>query len=161
MSRKNVVIIGVILVVLGIVFYYIYTNPPSTSGNTGNGSTGGSTGGNTGGNTGGSTGGNTGGSTGGSTSDASYTLRENYCGPPINSLSIASGNYIDNNLTGAQLEDRCKDICTAMGTGCRWFNYTKGSLVGGCLFSALNIADVTCSSSTEPTTAVEKTYIKN
>jgi hypothetical protein len=145
MSRKNVVIIGVILVVLGIVFYYIYTNPPSTSGNTGNGSTGG----------------NTGGSTGGSTSDASYTLRENYCGPPINSLSIASGNYIDNNLTGAQLEDRCKDICTAMGTGCRWFNYTKGSLVGGCLFSALNIADVTCSSSTEPTTAVEKTYIKN
>jgi hypothetical protein len=145
MSRKNLVIIGVILVVLGIVFYYIYTNPPSTSGNTGNGSTGG----------------NTGGSTGGSTSDASYTLRENYCGPPINSLSIASGNYIDNNLTGAQLEDRCKDICTAMGTGCRWFNYTKGSLVGGCLFSALNIADVTCSSSTEPTTAVEKTYIKN
>jgi hypothetical protein len=103
---------------------------------------------------------------GGNTSDASYTLRENFCNLPVNTIHLQSGTYVNipgqsENLTEAQLTDRCKDICTAMGTDCRWFNYVReNSSLGACLFNANNITDVACSSSAA-STGVAKTYIKN
>jgi hypothetical protein len=99
---------------------------------------------------------------GGNTSDASYTLRENFCAQSLDAgLYIPGTSRQPENLTEAQVTDRCKSICTAMGTGCRWFNYNRDSTYEGCMFFADNITDVTCSSSTASTGRVDKTYIKN
>jgi hypothetical protein len=100
---------------------------------------------------------------GGNTSDASYTLRENFCNRnPVGFAGIYTGTSRQpENLTEAQVTDRCKSICTAMGTGCRWFNYMVIDSEDGCLFYADNITDGDCSSSTASTGGADKTYIKN
>jgi hypothetical protein len=103
---------------------------------------------------------------GGNTSDASYTLRENFCAPQILGVGLyMPGNSGQpENLTEAQVTDRCKDICTSLGTGCRWFNYDPGpdDSIGGCMFFADNIT-AACVSDQQPSTqgVGKKTYVKN
>jgi hypothetical protein len=134
MSRKNLLIIGVILVVLGVVFYYIYTNPPSTSGNTGNGNTGNNAGNGNGNNAGNGTGNNAGNGTGNNAGNGTGNNAGNGTGNNTggNTGNNTGGNAGNNTETYARFENlRCDPSANIRNFSLRRLYQTYTPIIDG------------------------------